>query len=532
MSKVYIFDTTLRDGSQGENITFSAMEKLRVARELDKLGVDYIEGGWPGSNPKDIEFFALAQKETFKHAKLTAFGSTCHKEAKASEDYNIRMLLEANTPAVAVFGKSWDLHVKEIMGNTLNENLRMIEDSVAYLKSQGKEVIFDAEHFFDGYHANPEYAMDVLSAAQKAGADFLVLCDTNGGTLPFELDAATRAVKEFFSNVGLAPKIGVHTHNDCGVGVACAIAGVRAGACMVHGTMNGYGERCGNADLTSIIPILSIKMAGYETIPAGNLKFLLPAARVVNEIANVVPLNNRPFVGKSAFAHKGGIHVSAVNKNPRAYEHMNPELVGNVRRVLTSDQAGKSNIIYKAHEMGINMSTQDSQNLVRYIKELEQNGYQFDAADGSLKILMEKIKGTFKTAFELEAFRVSVEKDLHSACKAYAMVKISVNGKTEMTAAEGQGPVGALDNAIRKALYRFFPEIDEMQLVDFKVRVIEGSEGTGARVRVVIETRDKKEIWNTVGVSEDIIEASWQALADSFYYKLKEKDAKPDLDCE
>lgn len=532
MAKVYIFDTTLRDGSQSENITFSAMEKLRVAQELDKLGVDYIEGGWPGSNPKDIEFFALAQKETFKHAKLTAFGSTCHMGTKACDDYNLRMLLEANTPAVAVFGKSWNLHVTEIMGNTLAENLRMIEDSVAYLKSQDKEVIFDAEHFFDGYHADPEYAMDVLAAAQKAGADFLVLCDTNGGTLPFELDAATRAVKEFFAKVGLEPKIGVHTHNDCGTGVACAIAGVRAGACMVQGTINGYGERCGNADLTAIIPVLSIKMTGYETIPAENLQFLVSTARAINEIANVVPLNSRPFVGKSAFAHKGGIHVSAVNKNPRAYEHMNPELVGNVRRVLTSDQAGRSNIVYKAQEMGINMSTQDSQNLVRYIKELEQNGYQFDAADGSLKILMEKIKGTFKSAFELKSFRVSVEKDLHSACKAYAMVKINVNGKTEMTAAEGQGPVGALDNAIRKALHRFFPEIDEMHLVDFKVRVIEGTEGTGARVRVAIETRDHQEIWSTVGVSEDIIEASWQALADSFYYKLKEKDAKPDFECE
>lgn len=531
MSKVYIYDTTLRDGSQGENISFSALEKLRIALELDKLGVDYIEGGFPGSNPKDIEFFELARRETFKTAKLTAFGSTRRCGIKAADDPNLKLLLDANTPAIAIFGKSWDLHVTEIIGTTLEENLSMVADSVAYLKSKGKGVIFDAEHFFDGYKANPEYAFKVLEAAQKADADFLALCDTNGGTLPFEVSKIVQDVQAHFTQLGLNANIGIHSHNDCGMGAADAVAAVRMGANMVHGTINGYGERCGNADLTTIIPVLSIKM-DYETIPAENLPFLLATSRYVSEMANKVPVKAQPFVGKSAFAHKGGVHVSAVMKNPKAYEHMNPELVGNERRVLTSDLSGKSNITYKAQELGVDLSDSlISTDIVQKIKKLEQQGYQFDAADGSLKIFMQKIIGTFQRPFVLESFRVSVERNTDRSCTAHAMVKIHVNNKTEITAAEGDGPVGALDNAMRKALRRFFPEIDEMQLVDFKVRVIEGSEGSGARVRVVIESRDKDTIWTTVGVSEDIIEASWQALADSFYCKLAGVTPKAEPEC-
>lgn len=529
--KVYMYDTTLRDGSQGENISFSAAEKLRVALELDKLGVDYIEGGWPGSNPKDIEFFELAQKAAFTTAKLTAFGATRKCNVKAHADKNLQMLVSAQTPAVAIFGKAWDLHVTEIIGTTLTENLAMVQDSVAYLKAKGKEVIFDAEHFFDGYKANPEYALQVLSAAQTAKADFITLCDTNGGTLPFEIAEITAAVSGHFNANNVKVNLGIHTHNDCGMGAAGAVAAVRMGANMVHGTVNGYGERCGNADLTTIIPVLSLKMA-YETIPAENLPFLLPASRYISDVANKVPVKTQPFVGKSAFAHKGGVHVSAVMKNPKAYEHMNPELVGNQRRVLTSDLSGKSNINYKAKELGVDLSDAlVSSDVVQKIKKLEQAGYQFDNADGTLKIFMEKITGTFQRPFLLESFRVSVEKNEDRSCKSHAMVKIIVNGKEEITAAEGNGPVGALDNAIRKALCRFFPEIDDMQLIDFKVRVIEGSEGTGARVRVFIESRDKDTIWNTVGVSEDIIEASWQALVDSFYCKLRGVAPKTETAC-
>jgi len=525
--KLYLYDTTLRDGTQGENITFSADEKVKIALRLDDVGIHYIEGGWPGSNPKDMQFFDLAKRVSFKNARLVAFGSTRKPGIRPEEDDNLKALLTSETPAVTIFGKSWDLHVEEIMANDLQENLAMITDSVRFLKSNGRETIYDAEHFFDGYKNNRDYAVKTLFAALEGGADFIVLCDTNGGTLPFEIDSIYQEVHKLVAaesgtgSNGAAVKWGVHTHNDCGLAVANAITAVNAGAVMVQGTINGYGERCGNADLTSVIPVLDLKM-NRPCISGENLKKLKSLSRYISETANLVPLNNRPFVGKSAFAHKGGIHVSAIMKAPKAYEHMDPALVGNQRRVLVSDMSGKSNIEYKARELGIELDTNgyDSSKIVSEIKQLEQKGYQFDIADGSFKILMEKFTDQFEPLFNLESFRVTIEKDKDQPCSSQATMKISVGGKEEITAAEGYGPVSALDNALRKALDRFFPDLDTMRLVDFKVRVIDGDRGTAARVRVFIESRDQDQIWSTIGVSEDIIEASWQALADSFQYKL------------
>jgi len=518
MEPVYLYDTTLRDGTQGENINFTAEEKIRIAIRLDDIGIHYIEGGWPGSNPRDRHFFELAKEVEFKNARLAAFGSTRKPGILPGDDPNLRALLESETPAVTIFGKTWDLHVK-LMSNTLEENLCMIEDSVAFLKKNSREVIYDAEHFFDGYKDNPDYALLTLKAAHRGGADVIVLCDTNGGTLPFELVPIFRQVRNSINGSGIM--LGIHTHNDSGLAVANSIDAVNAGAVMVQGTVNGYGERCGNADMMAIIPILALKM-NCPCMSAENLKKLRSLSRFVSETANMIPLNNRPFVGRSAFAHKGGIHVSAVMKNPRAYEHMQPELVGNARHVLVSDMAGKSNIEYKAKELGVNLTNNgcDTRKIVEAVKIMEEDGYQFDAADGSLKIFLEKFTGQFQPVFDLQSFRVTIEKDKQKPCSAHATVKISVGCKDEIMAAEGDGPVSALDNALRRALHQFFPEIDEMHLVDFKVRVIDGRDGTAAKVRVLIDSRDADNIWSTVGVSEDIIEASWQALADSFQYKL------------
>jgi len=524
---VLLYDTTLRDGTQGENITFSADEKIKIALRLDDFGIDYIEGGWPGSNPKDMQFFDLARRVEFRRARLVAFGSTRKPGTQPEEDVNLKALIASKTPAVAVFGKSWDLHVREVMNNSLNENLAMIHDTVTFLKNNDLEVIYDAEHFFDGYKNDAGYALKTLHAAVEGGADFVVLCDTNGGTLPFEIESIMNAVQKSIHAKGLATpdqapcRLGIHAHNDCGLAVANSISAVRTGAVMVHGTINGYGERCGNADLTSVIPIISLKM-NRPCGPEQNLEKLKTLSRHVSETANLVPLNSRPFVGKSAFAHKGGIHVSAIMKVPRAYEHMEPALVGNKRRVLVSDLAGKSNIEFKARELGVELGGNgyDSKKIVSEIKQLEQQGYQFDVAEGSFKILMQKFTDQFEPLFRLESFRVTIEKDEDGPCSSQATVKISVGEKQEITAAEGYGPVSALDNALRKALDKFYPDLDTMRLVDFKVRVIDGGRGTAAKVRVFIESRDQDEIWSTIGVSEDIIEASWHALADSFQFKL------------
>jgi 2-isopropylmalate synthase len=527
MEPIFLYDTTLRDGTQGENITFTAHEKVKIALRLDDFGIHYIEGGWPGSNPKDMQFFDLAKRVTFKKARLAAFGSTRKPGIAPDDDHNLKALLASETPTVTIFGKSWALHVEEVMSNSLEENLAMIRDSVQFLKWSGREVIYDAEHFFDGYKNNSDYAVKTLLAALESRPDFIVLCDTNGGTLPFEIETIIQDVQKLLEQKGFteanrsAARLGIHTHNDCGLAVANSMAAVHAGAAMVHGTINGYGERCGNADLTSVIPLLGLKM-NRPCIPDQNLKKLKTLSRYVSETANQVPLNNRPFVGKSAFAHKGGIHVSAIMKVPKAYEHMDPSLVGNQRRVLVSDLSGKSNVEYKARELGVELGNNgyDSTKIVSEIKQLEQQGYQFDVAEGSFKILIEKFTDQFEPLFELESFRVTIEKDKDQPCSSQATVKIAVGEKQEITAAEGYGPVSALDNALRKALDRFYPDLDTMSLVDFKVRVIDGSRGTAAKVRVFIESRDQDQIWSTIGVSEDIIEASWHALADSFQFKL------------
>jgi 2-isopropylmalate synthase len=528
MESLQLYDTTLRDGTQGEDIAFSAEEKIDIAMRLDETGIHYIEGGWPGSNPRDMQFFDLARRLDFHHARLTAFGSTRRPGIHPADDLNLRALLQAETPVVTVFGKTWDLHVQQIMGIPLEENLAMIRDTLMFLKQHGREVIYDAEHFFDGFRENPDYALKTLVAARDAGADTIVLCDTNGGTLPDAVESSFAKVKtELFSPESGGSKtvrLGIHSHNDCGLAVANSITAVRAGADLVQGTVNGYGERCGNADLTTIIPVLCLKM-NRPCITRENLARLKRLSRFVDETANMIPRNSRPFVGKSAFAHKGGVHVSAITKDPRAYEHVDPSLVGNKRRVLVSDLSGKSNIEYKARELGIDLGGNgyDSQKIVAEIKRMEQEGYQFDAADGSFRILIERMTEQFKPFFDLESFRVTIEKDRDQPCSAHATIKISVGGQKEITAAEGNGPVSALDNALRKALDKFYPHLDRMRLVDFKVRVIDGRLGTAARVRVSIESRDEDHVWSTIGVSEDIIEASWQALADSFQYKLTRK---------
>jgi len=517
MESILVYDTTLRDGSQGEKINFSAEDKVRITQKLDDVGVHYIEGGWPGSNPTDTRFFELAKGISFKHARLAAFGSTRRPNTPCDKDPNLSALVRSETPVVTIFGKTWDLHVKKVMANTLKENLAMIYESTAYLRSQGREVIYDAEHFFDGYKDNPKYALKTIDAAVSGGADFIVLCDTNGGTLPFEIEKITKRVGQ-----KLPVKLGIHAHNDCGLAVANTLTAVRLGAVMVQGTVNGYGERCGNADLTSIIPNLQLKM-GLPCMEDGNLRRLTELSRYVSEVANMTPFNGRPFVGASAFAHKGGIHVNAIMKTPKAYEHMEPEATGNERRVLMSDLCGKSNVDYKAKELGIALGGNgfDSRRIATEIKRMEHDGYQFDAAEGSFELLLKRLTGQFKPLFLLESFRVAIEKDRDSPCRAYATIKISVGDQEEITAAEGEGPVSALDNALRKALNKFFlVDLERMQLVDFKVRVIEGREGTSARVKVFIDSRDQERVWSTIGVSTDIIEASWQALEDSFQYKL------------
>ncbi len=533
MTPIYLYDTTLRDGSQGESITFSAEEKLFVARKLDSSGFHYIEGGWPGSNPKDMKFFEMARKVTFDNARLTAFGATRKPGITPGEDANINALIDSRAPVIAIFGKSWSLHVEIIMENTLEENIAMIRDSVSYLKRHGREVVYDAEHFFDGLKANREYALKTIEAAALAGADWIVLCDTNGGSLPFDIQSGTRTVIDLLADLprpsdgSPPPSVGIHTHNDAAMAVANTIIAVKEGATMVQGTVNGYGERCGNADITSVIPVLKLKM-GLDCMSDANLSRLKSLSRFVSETANQVPFNNRPFVGESAFAHKGGIHVNAIMKEPKAYEHIDPKLVGNDRRILMSDLAGRSNVVIKAREMGIALASDgtDSRDIVDKVKELEDKGYQFDVADGSLKILLEKFTQQYVPRFELKSFRVSIEKDEELPCSAHATIKIAVGDNQEITAAEGQGPVSALDNALRKALVRFYPELMTMRLVDFKVRVIDGRDATAAKVRVLIASRDQDEIWYTIGVSEDIIEASWQALTDSFQYKLAKEQQR------
>lgn len=512
---IKIFDTTLRDGTQGEGISLSADDKLKIAMKLDTFGVHYIEGGNPGSNGKDIEFFKRAVQLNL-NAKLTAFGSTRRKDSKVEQDANLIRIVESGVKAATLVGKSWDFHVHTALQTTLEENMAMIYDSIAFLKRHGLEVMFDAEHFFDGYKNNPEYALAVLRRAEEAGAAWLVMCDTNGGTLPNEISSIVSTV----SNTLHTP-LGIHTHNDCELAVANALAAVQAGATQVQGTINGYGERCGNANLCSIIPNLQIKM-GYSCIESEQLAQLTNVARYVSEIANVHMPVNQAYVGNAAFAHKGGIHVSAIMRDSRTYEHIVPETVGNKQRVLVSELAGQSNILSRAQEFGVHLDSNNplTKDVMQKIKDLEHQGYQFEGADASLELLLRQASGEETELFTLESFKMIVEKTADRPVVSEAIVKIRIGEETVYTAAEGNGPVNALDNALRKALLQYFPALKEMHLSDYKVRVMDDQDATSAKVRVLIESTNFQNSWNTVGVSGNIIEASWEALVDSFRYAL------------
>ncbi len=522
---VEVYDTTLRDGTQGEGFSLSIDDKLMITDILDELGVNFIEGGFPASNPKDKKFFATAAKKTLKNSKLTAFGSTRKKNIKAKDDAGLTVLGETAVEHITIFGKSWDLHTESVLKISLNENLDIIADSVEFLKSCGKKVFFDAEHFFDGFKNNEDYAVKTINAAFKAGADKVVLCDTNGGCLP---DDISKIIDKLRTRHGInITHLGIHTHNDTDCAVANTIAAVLCGIRHVQGTINGYGERTGNANLSSIIPNLELK-AGFRTIGKEKLKNLLKVSRLIDEISNNTPVKNVPYVGESAFAHKAGLHANAVLKNPSSYEHIDPSLVGNNRRFLISDLSGKSNIEAKAKELGLAigvLSASREAELLNKIKELESLGFNFESADGSFKILLNKYSSEDyknKEYFKLIAFRVNIEKTVDKNIFSEAVVMIEVKGKTEHTVAVGDGPVNALDNALRKALMKFYPILNEMKLTDFKVRVISNKtkSGTASYVRVLIESSDKEEKWTTLGVSENIIEASYIALADSIIYKL------------
>jgi 2-isopropylmalate synthase len=521
--KIQIYDTTLRDGTQGESVAFSVQDKLRIARRLDEFGVDYIEGGWPGSNEKDAEFFSLAASQTWQNAKIAAFGSTALAKNRPEEDDNLKTLVQAETPVITIFGKTWDFHVHTALRIPLSRNCDLIHASVAFLKSKGREVIYDAEHFFDGFAANPDYALQTLRAAEEGGADLITLCDTNGGNLPSQIQAAIRRVQSV-----IKLPLGIHCHNDSELAVANSLAAVECGVVQVQGTMNGYGERCGNANLCSIIPNLEVKL-GHHVLGPEKLKHLASTSRFVSQVANLPHRKDLPFVGESAFAHKGGVHVSAVIRDAATYEHMDPEIVGNSRRVLVSELSGKSNLLYKAREMNLDIGEQEEKlrPALNRIKKLENQGYEFEAAEASVRVLMETALNGEREFFAIDNFRVVTDMHRTGEVTSEATVKIKVGDRSVHTVAEGDGPVHALDQALRLALNQFFESLRGLQLTDYKVRVLEGSQGTGSKVRVHIQQSDGEEYWTTVGVSENILEASYQALADGIRYKLlKEKDKK------
>lgn len=519
MEKIYVYDTTLRDGMQGEGIAFSLDDKIKIIKMLDELGVDYIEAGIPASNPKDRELFERIGKLNLAHSKVVAFGSTHRIGINVEEDAGVEMLISANTPVVAIFGKSWDLHVEEVFHASLEENIRIIEETISYVKSHGKEVIFDAEHFFDGYKHNKEYAMKVIMAAKKAGADTICLCDTNGAAFPDKIAEITKEVIRELPDI----TVGIHCHNDVGTAVGNTLMAVFSGARQVQGTINGIGERCGNANLCTIIPNLQLK-SGFCVVPPESLRKLKSISRKVYELANVVPDERKPYVGGMAFAHKGGMHIDAVLKNPVTFEHVNPEDVGNERRLLMSEMSGKAMVyeIIKKIDPDISKDAKVIMEILEDIKKLEKDGYQFEGAEGSFELMVMKKLGYYKPQFTLEQFKV-ISIAPTTTKTASALIKIGVDGNFEITAAEGDGPVNALDKALRKALYRFYPELKESRLIDFKVRVLDGMAGTAALTRVLIETTDGHKNWTTVGVSEDIIEASWQALVDSIEYYLLDR---------
>lgn len=521
--KVEFYDTTLRDGAQSEDIAFSLTDKLRITEKLDEFGMHFIEGGWPGANPKDLQYFKEVKGLALKHSRIAAFSSTMKPHGKPEDDEILKAVFEAGTEYVTIVGKSWDLHVRDALRVSLDTNLKMIERTIEYLKKHGKTVFFDAEHFFDGYKRNSTYAKKVLSVAVDAGADVIVLCDTNGGSMPYEVSEIVKTVRS-----SIHGRLGIHTHNDTEMAVANTLMAVSAGCEHVQGTVNGYGERCGNANLCSIIPNVILKM-GCDGLDKERLSKLRELSLFVDEMANFLPDKHRPYVGESAFAHKGGIHVSAIRKNRETYEHIEPELVGNFQRVLISDLSGESSILYKAKEFNIDIGKDRklAREVVKKVKDLEMYGYQFEGAEGSLELLIKKALGVHKKYFDLIGFRIIVEKKERNHPVSEATILVKVGDRVEHTAALGSGPINALDNALRKALYKFYPELKEMDLVDFKVRVLSTKDGTQAATRVLIESSDGKRTWGTVGVSQNIIEASWQALVDSIDYKMlieEEKD--------
>lgn len=559
---LWIYDTTLRDGAQREGLSLSTEDKLRIARQLDRLGIPFIEGGWPGANPKDVQFFWQLQEEPLSQAEVVAFCSTRRPDRTAANDPTLQPILAAGTRWITLFGKSWDLHVTEGLQTTLEENLEMIRDTIVFFRSQDRRVIYDAEHWFDGYKFNPAYALKTLEAAIDGGAEWLVLCDTNGGTLPHEVSAIVRDVVEFVEGRGkkaegrrqalgegnqepearsqelqglnqsniqhpssvLSPQLGIHTHNDSGTAVANALAAVMAGATMVQGTVNGYGERCGNANLCTLIPNLQLKL-GYDCIPADRLVQLTESSRLISEVVNLAPDDHAPFVGLSAFAHKGGIHVSAVERNPLTYEHIRPEQIGNRRRVVISDQSGLSNVLAKARSFGIELDKQNPtcRQILQHLKTLENQGYQFEAAEASFELLMREALGQRSVFFEIKEFHIHCDVIRGSDVwrgRSLATIKIAVEGQDILAAAEGNGPVAALDAALRKALTNFYPEIASFYLTDYKVRILDGAAGTSAKTRVLVESSNGYRRWTTVGVSGNIIDASYQAVVEGLEYGL------------
>jgi 2-isopropylmalate synthase len=519
-SEIEIYDTTLRDGSQGLGVSFSVADKLKIAERLDAFGVHYIEGGWPGSNPKDIEFFNEAKRRRFTCAKLAAFGSTRRKRIRAADDEQVRLLVDAETPVITIFGKTWLLHVREVLQTTPEENLAMIEDTVRYLKQQDRIVVYDAEHAFDGYKDDPEYALATWKAAERGGTDLVVLCDTNGGSVPAEIAEITRA-----AHAGLGTRVGIHTHDDIGLGVANALAAIEAGATHVQGTFNGYGERTGNCNLTTLIPNLEFKL-DRRSVPAESLPLLKEVSQFLDEVANVRPNPRQPWVGSTAFSHKGGTHVNAVQKLLRSYEHIDPSRVGNSRQVLISELAGRSNIIMKAKELGLDVTkdTPELSAMLTRVKALEHEGYEFEAADGSLALLIRRTLKEEPTPFHVDAYHVSMRSDGTRSSICEATVKVRVGNERAHTVADGDGPVNALDGALRSALVKFYPHLEAVRLTDYKVRIVDSTIGTAARTRVLIESSDGTSTWTTIGVNENIIEASLQALVDSLEYGLLKKE--------
>lgn len=515
MSLIQIYDTTLRDGTQSEGFSLSGYDKIRVARRLDDLGVAFIEGGWPGSNPEDAEFFERARDMEWKTARIAAFGSTCRVKGGPEEDANLQALIDAHTPVCTIFGKTWNLHVTDVLLTTLDDNLRIIEQSVAFLRAAGRRVIYDAEHFFDGYQADAAYALETLKAAIRGGAETVVLCDTNGGTLPWD---AERIIREMRSSI--QHPFGIHTHNDGDCAVINALLAVREGATQVQGTINGVGERCGNANLCSVMANLELKM-GHQCLPKGRLHRLYELSHVVDEVANVIPNDHLPFVGKSAFAHKGGVHVAAMRRSEQSYQHVVPERVGNRMRVVVSALSGRANILSKAEEHGVDVSSvTDVVGVLNDVKELEARGFSFEAAEASVAMMLKRQQPDYRPLFELVDFLVNVEHRQGRGIFAEAMVKLKVGDEVMHTAAEGNGPVNALDLALRKALVKHYPKINSFQLADYKVRILDGQDGTEAITRVLIDTRNTTRMWSTVGASANIIEASWQALVDAVEYGL------------